>query len=56
MLTEILSDIRFRVRALLSRGAVERELNDELRFHIEREAEKHVAAGLHVPRQTAWLA
>jgi predicted permease len=46
MLGEILSDLRFRVRALFRRAVVERELNDELRFHIEREVEKHVAAGV----------
>jgi len=30
------SDMRFRLRALFNRGAMERELDDELRFHIER--------------------
>jgi predicted permease len=43
---ELWSDLRYRVRALLRRDAVERELHDELRFHIEREAEKYVGAGL----------
>jgi predicted permease len=38
-------DLRFRLRALLRRGAVERELDDELRFHLEQQIEKHVAAG-----------
>ena len=46
MLSEILSDLRFRLRAVFQRAAVERELNDELRFHLEREVEKHVAAGI----------
>lgn len=46
MLSEWLSDLRYRLRALFRRGAVERELEDELRFHLEREAEKLVRAGL----------
>ena len=45
------SDMRFRLRALFNRGAMERELDDELRFHIERETEKYVDAG--VPRAEA---
>ena len=51
MLHEILNDVRFRMRALFRRAALERELDDELRFHIDREAEKYVAAG--VPRHEA---
>src|SRR5688500_11132111 len=47
----MLSDLRFRWRALFERGAMERELDDELRFHIEREIEKHVRDG--VPRREA---
>ena len=42
----ILSDLRFRLRAILQRDAMERELDDELRFHIERETEKYVRAGM----------
>ena len=38
-------DMKFRLRALLRRGAVERELDDEIRFHLEQQIEKHVAAG-----------
>jgi putative ABC transport system permease protein len=45
------SDLLFRVRALFSRGDMERELDDELRFHLEQETEKHVRAG--VPRPEA---
>ena len=51
MLSEILSDLRYRLRAVFGRGALERELDDELRFHLERETEKYVAAG--VPRAEA---
>ena len=45
MLHQLWSDIRYRVRALMRRDTVERELHDELRFHLEREAEKHMAIG-----------
>ena len=51
MLSEIWSDIRYRARVLLRRGAVERELDEELRFHLDRETAKHEAAG--VPRAEA---
>jgi putative ABC transport system permease protein len=40
------SDLKFRMRALLRRAAVERELDDELRFHLEREIEKNVRGGM----------
>jgi predicted permease len=42
----VLSDLRFRLRALFQRRAMEQELDDELRFHFEKEVEKHRAAGL----------
>jgi putative ABC transport system permease protein len=42
----ILSDLKFRLRALLRKSAMERELDDELRFHIERETEKYVRHGM----------
>jgi predicted permease len=42
----VLTDLRFRLRALFDRRAVERELDDELRFHLEREIDKHVRAGM----------
>jgi putative ABC transport system permease protein len=47
----MLSDLRFRLRALFSRGTMEQELDDELRFHLERETEKYVQAG--IPRTEA---
>src|SRR5256886_1953063 len=50
MLSQLLSDIRYRLRALFSRASVEQELDDELRFHIEREAEKYERQGMsHEP-------
>src|SRR5689334_5275224 len=39
--------LRARLRALLRRGAVERELVEELRFHIEMETEKNVRTGMN---------
>ena len=46
MLSELLSDIRYRVRALFDRTAVEQELDEELRFHIEHEAAKYERQGM----------
>ena len=42
----MLSDLHFRLRALLHRPAVEQELDDELRFHIEQEALKYQRSGI----------
>jgi predicted permease len=39
-------DWKLRVRALLAPRRVERELDEELAFHIERETEKHLASGV----------
>src|SRR5688500_16721699 len=39
-------DMFLRIRALVAPNRVERELDEELAFHIERETEKHIAAGL----------
>src|SRR5262245_45450421 len=41
-----LSDLRLRVRALLRRTRVEQELDDEIAFHIEREARKLIDEGM----------
>src|SRR5215471_12323204 len=42
----MLSDLLFRFRALFDRTRVEEELERELQFHLEREAEKRIADGL----------
>jgi putative ABC transport system permease protein len=42
----MLSDLLIRLRSLFRRKAVEAELDDELRFHIERQAEKYIRSGL----------
>ena len=41
-----LRDFFLRVRALIIPNRVERELDEELAFHIARETQKHIAAGL----------
>jgi predicted permease len=41
-----LRDLFLRLRALLAPRRFERELDEELAFHIERETRKHIAAGL----------
>ena len=40
------TDIVFRLRSLFRRRLVEQELDDELRFHLERQIETYVRAGL----------
>src|SRR5579863_1785354 len=42
----MLSDLLYRLRALVRRQAAENEMDEELRFHFERQVEKYVASGL----------
>jgi predicted permease len=42
-----LRDLRLRIRALITPGRVERDLHDELSFHIEHEARKLIDHGVH---------
>src|SRR6202050_3847915 len=42
----MLRDIVLRLRSLFRRSAVEGELDQELRFHLEREAARNVALGM----------
>jgi putative ABC transport system permease protein len=42
----MLHDLFFRVRSLLRRTTVESEMEDELRFHVERQIEKYVESGM----------
>ncbi|HEV2178853.1 MAG TPA: ABC transporter permease, partial [Gemmatimonadaceae bacterium] len=51
MVTELWSDLRYRFRALLGRHTLEQELDAELRFHIERQADAFVRSG--IPRDEA---
>ena len=41
----MLDDLRYRLRALFRRGAVERELDEELRFHLDQHAAMEARAG-----------
>jgi macrolide transport system ATP-binding/permease protein len=40
------SDLRVRLRSLFRHARVEQELDEELRFHLEQQAEKYMRAGL----------
>ena len=40
------SDLYFRLRSLLRRSRIEEELEDELRFHLERQVDKYMRAGM----------
>ena len=42
----MLSDLFFRLRSLFRHSAVEGELDEELRFHVEHQVEKYIRAGL----------
>jgi len=42
----MLNDLLFRLRSLFRRSTAEQELDDELRFHRELEAEKYVRSGM----------
>ena len=45
MLADFFSDLRYRFRAVFQRSAVEQELDDEMRFHLERETQKNIQRG-----------
>jgi putative ABC transport system permease protein len=40
------SDLHVRIRSLFRRARVEEELEDELRFHLERQIDKYVSGGM----------
>jgi predicted permease len=42
----MITDLLYRLRALIRRGPVEDELDEELRFHLERETQKYVQSGM----------
>src|SRR4051812_13859229 len=44
----MIRDLVYRIRALVRRTAMESELDEELRFHYERQVEKLLAAGVEV--------
>ncbi len=43
----MLNNIRWRLRALFTRAQMEQELDDELKFHLEKEIEKNIARGMN---------
>ena len=45
-------DLWFRVRAVFRRRSVERELDEELRFHVERQVEKYMHDGMSCEEAT----
>ena len=47
----MITDLLFRLRSLFRRATVESEMETELRFHMEREIENYLRAGL--PREEA---
>src|SRR5262245_17197380 len=51
----IVTVLRLRLRSLLRRGSVERELDDELRYHLDRLTDEHLAAGM-TPREARYAA
>jgi predicted permease len=48
----MLSDLRYRFRALFRRDHLNAELDEELRDHVERETDKYVRSGLRVEEAT----
>src|SRR5688572_18487098 len=50
-----LNDLRERLRAIVFRGRMERELEEELRFHLENEAAARRRAGSAEPERDARL-
>jgi putative ABC transport system permease protein len=45
-MSRLLSELRYRLRALFHRSEMEAELDEELRYHIERHTEKLISAGV----------
>ncbi len=39
-------DLAFRLRALFTPGSVERDMDDEMAFHLDMEAEKYIRQGM----------
>src|SRR5438045_6737686 len=48
----MLSDLAIRLRAVIKGTAGERELDDEMRFHLEHLRDKYIASGLSVEDAT----
>jgi putative ABC transport system permease protein len=46
MMRQTFGDLLYRLRAVFKRGTMDRELDDELRFHIDKEAAKYLRDGM----------
>src|SRR5262245_14302935 len=51
----MLSKLKTRLRALLNRSEMERELDDELRYHVERQTEQNIRLGMN-PKEARYEA
>ena len=49
----MLSRLKLQLRALFHRNELERELDEELRFHLEKEIEQNVSRGMKLRRRTS---
>src|SRR5262245_63673288 len=52
---EMLSKLKMRLRALLRKSDIERELDDELRYHIEQQIEQNIRLGMN-PEEARYAA
>ena len=50
----MLNDLRFRVRALFRHQEVEEELDEELRFHFDREVQKYIGRASLQKKRGVW--
>ena len=50
-----MNNLKQRLRALFRKQQMERELDEELRFHLEKEIEKNLARGMN-PEEARWAA
>ena len=46
-MNRILFKLKRRLRALFRKSEMERELDDEVRFHVEKEIEQNLARGMN---------
>lgn len=44
---EMLNKLKTKLRALLHRSEIERELDEELRYHIEQQTEQNIRLGMN---------
>ncbi|MFI5227935.1 MAG: permease prefix domain 1-containing protein [Gemmatimonadales bacterium] len=53
---DILEGFRYSLRAALRRGRIDQELSDELAFHVDRETDRLIAAGMSPDEARGWRA